>query len=58
MFLAKYTYFRNYEEQLIAYQVLGSASEDLLCIVSDKMIRIVTSTKTPELTTVIECPLR
>ncbi|KAJ8920133.1 hypothetical protein NQ315_011790 [Exocentrus adspersus] len=48
---------KNYDEQLIAYQVLGSASEDLLCIVSNKVIRIVTSTRTPELTTVIECPL-
>ncbi|KAJ8964860.1 hypothetical protein NQ314_004578 [Rhamnusium bicolor] len=49
---------KNYEEQLIAYQVLGSASENLLCIVSNRMIRIVTSTRTPDLTPVIECPLR
>ncbi|KAJ8974054.1 hypothetical protein NQ317_002300 [Molorchus minor] len=48
---------KYYEERLIAYQVLGSASEDLLCIVTDKMVRIVTSTRTPELTPVIECPL-
>ncbi|XP_056631377.1 intermembrane lipid transfer protein Vps13D [Diorhabda sublineata] len=48
---------KNYSEQLIAYEILGSASEDLLCIVSNEMLRIVTSTKTPELTPVIECPL-
>ncbi|CAG9818576.1 unnamed protein product [Phaedon cochleariae] len=48
---------KNYEEQLVSFQVLGSASEDLLCIVSDKMIRIVTSTRLPDLTTIIECDL-
>nr|CAI5831310.1 unnamed protein product [Callosobruchus analis] len=48
---------KNYEEHLVAYQVLGSASEDLICIVSNKMIRIVTSSRSPDLTPVIECPL-
>ncbi|XP_060529289.1 intermembrane lipid transfer protein Vps13D isoform X2 [Cylas formicarius] len=48
---------KNYDEKLLAYQVLGSVSEDLLCIVSDKMIRIVTGVKNMELTSVIECPL-
>ncbi|XP_028134062.1 intermembrane lipid transfer protein Vps13D [Diabrotica virgifera virgifera] len=48
---------KNYNEQLVAYEILGSASEDLMCIVSNKILRIVTSTKTPELTSVIECHL-
>ncbi|XP_050302982.1 intermembrane lipid transfer protein Vps13D isoform X2 [Anthonomus grandis grandis] len=48
---------KRYEEKLLAYQILGNASEDLLCIVSDRMIRIVTTVKFPELTTVIECSL-
>ncbi|CAH1990127.1 unnamed protein product [Acanthoscelides obtectus] len=48
---------KNYDEQLVAYQVLGSASENLICIVSNKMIRIVTSIRSPDLTPVIECPL-
>ncbi|KAF7280409.1 hypothetical protein GWI33_006075 [Rhynchophorus ferrugineus] len=46
---------KNYDEKLLAYQVLKSGTDDLLCIVSDKMIRIVTGP--PELTTVIPCHL-
>ncbi|KAL1513260.1 hypothetical protein ABEB36_002689 [Hypothenemus hampei] len=49
---------KNYEEKLLAYQILGNASEDLLCIVSDRLIRIITTLKSPELTPVLECPLR
>ncbi|KAG5879440.1 hypothetical protein JTB14_025696 [Gonioctena quinquepunctata] len=48
---------KNFEEQLVAFQVLGSASEDIFCIVSNKMIRIVTNTRSPDLTPVIECSL-
>uniref|UniRef100_A0AAR5PHD2 UBA domain-containing protein n=1 Tax=Dendroctonus ponderosae TaxID=77166 RepID=A0AAR5PHD2_DENPD len=47
----------NYEERLLAYQIVGNLSEDLLCIVSDKMIRIVTTSRAPELTPVLECSL-
>lgn len=50
--------FRNYKEQLVAYEVLGSAFEDLLCIVSNEIVRIVTTTRTPDITPVIECSLR
>lgn len=46
---------KNYEEKLLAYQVLRSGPEDLLCIVSDKMVRIVTGP--PDLTTIIPCHL-
>ncbi|CAG9856524.1 unnamed protein product [Phyllotreta striolata] len=48
---------KNYSEKLIAFEILGSASEDLLCIVSNETLRIVTSTKSPELTSVVECLL-
>ncbi|XP_074028701.1 vacuolar protein sorting 13D [Leptinotarsa decemlineata] len=48
---------KNFEEHLVAFQGLGSASEDIFCVVSDKMIRIVTNTRSPELTPVIECAL-
>ena len=50
--------FRNYKEQLVAYEILGSASEDLHCIVSNLKLRIVASTHAPELTPVIDCHLR
>lgn len=49
---------RNYEEKLLAYQVVGNASEDLLCVISDRLIRIVTTLRAPELTPVLEVPLR
>ncbi|CAH1134889.1 unnamed protein product [Ceutorhynchus assimilis] len=48
---------KNYEEKLLACQILGNESEHLLCIVSDRMIRIVTTSKLSELTSVIECSL-
>ncbi|KAJ3643178.1 hypothetical protein Zmor_025903 [Zophobas morio] len=48
---------KNYKEQLVAYEILGSASEDLHCIVSNLKLRIVASTHAPELTPVIDCHL-
>ncbi|XP_066151224.1 intermembrane lipid transfer protein Vps13D isoform X2 [Euwallacea fornicatus] len=48
---------RNYEEKLLGYQVLGNYSEDLFCIISDRLIRFITTLKAPELTPVLECPL-
>ncbi|KAL3268817.1 hypothetical protein HHI36_007913 [Cryptolaemus montrouzieri] len=46
---------KNYNEQLIAFEVLGSASEDLQCIVSNERIRIVANN--PDLTPIIDCHL-
>ncbi|KAK9889536.1 hypothetical protein WA026_006891 [Henosepilachna vigintioctopunctata] len=46
---------KNYDEQLIAFDILGSASEDLQCIVSNKRIRIVANNQ--ELTPIIDCHL-
>ncbi|RZC42308.1 vacuolar protein sorting-associated protein 13D [Asbolus verrucosus] len=48
---------KDYKEQLVAYEILGSASEDLHCIVSNLKLRIVASTHAPDLTPVIDCPL-
>ncbi|CAH0555796.1 unnamed protein product [Brassicogethes aeneus] len=48
---------KNYEEQLVAYQILGTASEDLQCIVSNKKVRIVANTQSIDLTLVIDCHL-
>ncbi|XP_044753631.1 vacuolar protein sorting-associated protein 13D [Coccinella septempunctata] len=46
---------KNYNEQLIAFEVLGSASEDLQCIVSNERIRIVANNS--DLTPIIDCHL-
>ncbi|XP_045474860.1 vacuolar protein sorting-associated protein 13D isoform X2 [Harmonia axyridis] len=46
---------KNYNEQLIAFEVLGSASEDLQCIVSNERIRIVANNQ--DLTPIIDCHL-
>nr|XP_015839049.1 PREDICTED: vacuolar protein sorting-associated protein 13D isoform X1 [Tribolium castaneum] len=48
---------KDYKEQLVAYEILGSASEDLHCIVSNLKFRIVASTHAPDLTPVIDCHL-
>ncbi|KAF5273971.1 hypothetical protein FQA39_LY01087 [Lamprigera yunnana] len=45
---------RNYSEQLVAYELLRSGSEDLRIIVSNEYVRIVTGTKTNSLTTFLE----
>lgn len=44
---------RNYEEQLISYEVLKN-DNDLRIIISNQMIRIVTSTDNPNLTVIME----
>lgn len=48
---------KNYKEQLISFEVLGSASEDLQCIISNERIRIVASNHLPDLTPIIDCHL-
>ncbi|KAK4875461.1 hypothetical protein RN001_011883 [Aquatica leii] len=45
---------RNYSEQLVAYELLRSGSEDLRIIVSNEYVRIVTGTKSNSLTTFLE----
>lgn len=47
---------RNYEEQLIAYEMLKS-DNDLGIIISNQSIRIITSTDHPHLTVIMESKL-
>lgn len=54
-----YQNFRNYGENLVAYECLRSNSDDLRVIISDQRIRIVTcSPSNNNVTTVIESSLR
>lgn len=49
---------RNYDEELVSYEILRSGLEDLRIIVTNQWVRIITSSGGHNLTTVIECQLR
>lgn len=51
-------FYRNYSEQLVAYESLRSGAEDLRIIVSTERVRVVAGTNGHSLAIVIETHLR